>query len=341
MAPTSISIDTLCALAQKAGLAVAAHPAPEQMAGGASPRLWWRFSTPDAQRVVAMIAPETHMPSEHGAGADDPLSRWVAMAHRLAAAGLPVPAVHGVALSADGIGLAAVFIEDLGDRRLFECVQNETSSRRVDLYRDATALLARFQRTTADWSAPSVFDASAMVAELDEFRRMGLEKRHDIILNSSDRETWNGFVAHIVARLDALPRVFSHRDFQSQNLMWPASGPVIIDFQDAFMAPAAYDWVALLRDSYVDLDAFEVRTLLADASAQVQETFHLQTVQRKLKDAGRFVTLAERGKPWFLQWYPRTIGFVMQAFAELPEYASVAAMLARLIPEARGISSRP
>jgi aminoglycoside/choline kinase family phosphotransferase len=335
MDQTPIDITSLRALAHAAGLDVAPAPTPSPMAGGASPRLWWRFTTPDGRPIVAMIAPVDHTPSEHGAGSDDPLERWVAVGERLGAAGLPVPTVHGIARTVDGGACSAVFIDDLGDRRLFECLSDQTPSARLASYRGATALLARFQQVTSDWTTSAVFNAAAMSAELDEFRRMGLEARHGIVLSSNDRDAWDRFAAHIVSRLDALPRVFSHRDFQSQNLMWPASGPVIIDFQDAFMAPAAYDWVALLRDSYIDLAPADVRALLADASPHVRETFHLQTVQRKLKDAGRFVTLAGRGKPWFLQWYPRTIGFVMAALAELPEYASIASMLARIIPEAR------
>jgi aminoglycoside/choline kinase family phosphotransferase len=66
-----------------------------------------------------------------------------------------------------------------------------------------------------------------------------------------------------------------------------------------------------------------------------REAFALQTVQRKLKDAGRFVTLEARGKTGFLQWYGRTVGYVLDALQTLGGFEDAIALLARHIPEAR------
>jgi aminoglycoside/choline kinase family phosphotransferase len=72
-----------------------------------------------------------------------------------------------------------------------------------------------------------------------------------------------------------------------------------IDFQDALLGPRVYDLVALLNDSYqvfdrrfVDArldDYVRARSLDAKERRPIGHEFDLVTVQRKLKDAGRFV----------------------------------------------------
>ncbi len=72
-----------------------------------------------------------------------------------------------------------------------------------------------------------------------------------------------------------------------------------IDFQDALLGPRVYDLVALLNDSYQTFDRPFVEARLdeyvqaarlgADRRAELGREFDRVTVQRKLKDAGRFV----------------------------------------------------
>src|SRR5262249_52553463 len=125
------------------------------------------------------------------------------------------------------------------------------------------------------------------------------------------------------------PYGFVHRDYQSRNLM-VQPGPTlrILDFQDALLGPQVYDLVALLRDSYVELpaalvdemlDEYAIRARLADR-AQLRHLFDLQTVQRKLKDAGRFVYIDQvKGNPGFLQSIPASLRYVRAALDRLPE----------------------
>jgi aminoglycoside/choline kinase family phosphotransferase len=109
----------------------------------------------------------------------------------------------------------------------------------------------------------------------------------------------------------------------------------LIDFQDALIGPYIYDLVALLRDSYIQLPFVIVSRLVDhyinqgqaaglpwchDATA-VHHAFHLQTVQRKLKDAGRFVFIERvKGNPSFLQYYDPSIFYVKQSLEELEGY---------------------
>jgi aminoglycoside/choline kinase family phosphotransferase len=62
--------------------------------------------------------------------------------------------------------------------------------------------------------------------------------------------------------------------------------------------------------------------------------FDLLTVQRKLKDAGRFVFIDRvRKNPGFLVSIPASLRYVKDAFARRPDLAELQAVLARHVPE--------
>jgi len=120
-------------------------------------------------------------------------------------------------------------------------------------------------------------------------------------------------------RLASEPAGFTHRDYQSRNIMVLDGGEqAVIDFQDALLGPRQYDLVSLLRDSYVTLDQQFIgrmvrRYLVVTAGGggaemdegQFREVFDLLTIQRKLKDAGRFVYIDRvKGNPDFLRFVP-------------------------------------
>ncbi|HRE90203.1 MAG TPA: aminoglycoside phosphotransferase, partial [Myxococcota bacterium] len=117
---------------------------------------------------------------------------------------------------------------------------------------------------------------------------------------------------------------------------------VIIDFQDAFLATQVYDLVALLRDSYIVLTPSELDHLLARYAAATHQPlatltdrFHLQTIQRKLKDSGRFETLARKGKPHFLAFFADSIGYVVHALRQSGRFPDLLDLLLHHLPEAR------
>jgi aminoglycoside/choline kinase family phosphotransferase len=121
----------------------------------------------------------------------------------------------------------------------------------------------------------------------------------------------------------------------------------VIDFQDALLGPRQYDLVALLRDSYVELPADLVEAMLrrylerleAEGGPRLpyqpfRQTFDLLTVQRKLKDAGRFVFIDRvRGNPGFLVSIPASLRYVREAFSRRPDLAPLQRLLGRHLPE--------
>lgn len=321
------------AAVRAAGVDLDPSRAPERLVGGASARGFWRAWQRDGQSCVAMVVPLAVGAAEHGAAAVLPeADRWFAMRERLEGLAIPVPGFIGRTSDPEA---EVLVVEDLGDVRLYDLATAADERGLFSLYDDASALLARFQASTVALQAPSTLDARAMKAELGEFLRMGLEARHGISLTPAERAVVEGAFARIVDALSALPVRFAHRDFQSQNLMASPRGLVVIDFQDAFQAPSAYDWVALLRDSYVELPPPLLDACLAKATPEVRESFLLMTIQRKLKDAGRFVTLARRGKEGFLVHYPRTIRYAADALARTGLAPDLEEVLRARIPELR------
>jgi aminoglycoside/choline kinase family phosphotransferase len=133
-------------------------------------------------------------------------------------------------------------------------------------------------------------------------------------------------------------------------MVLPDGTQAVIDFQDALLGPRQYDLVALLRDSYVDLPADLVDRMIARylrALARLggpvldpvafRATFNLLTVQRKLKDAGRFVFIDRVKKnPGFLPSIPLSLRYVRDAFSRRPDLAELQAVLAGHVPELRG-----
>ena len=150
------------------------------------------------------------------------------------------------------------------------------------------------------------------------------------------RETFNAMAEYLADQ----PKVFTHRDYHSRNLMVHGDQLGVIDFQDALLGPATYDLASLLRDSYMALDdafidemilryregmcaeldlATQDDMLLTDPVA-FRRLFDWTSIQRNLKAAGRFVYIDQvKGNPKFLSDIPRTLGYVRRNLERYPE----------------------
>ena len=130
-------------------------------------------------------------------------------------------------------------------------------------------------------------------------------------------------------------------------MVLPGGAQAVIDFQDALLGPRQYDLVALLRDSYVELEPGLVEAMLRRYLDRFHEAggprfeyapfravFDLLTVQRKLKDAGRFVFIDRVKKnPGFLVSIPASLRYVKEAFARRPDLCELQDVLGRHVPE--------
>lgn len=309
-------------------------------------RLFLQGST--RQTVLLMLLPEDLGAFEE-VGAQGTASElpFVNVQRFLAGLGLPVPEILR-----DRTAQRFLLLEDLGTETLLDAARTHPEQA-LEKMGKAVDLLADFHR--AVWSVdPQTggvigftrrFDVELLRWELDHFREWLLEAFAGANLSPDQSDDLDTVFSRLVDQLVAAPYRLAHRDFQSTNLI-PGKGRLsIIDFQDALMGPWVYDSVALLRDSYwvlepPELEGFKRRyfNALGDVApetdyAAFDRLFRIQTLQRKLKDAGRFVFIdRQKGNPRFLQYIPDTLAYVQEALSGLPEASALHRVLAEVLP---------
>jgi N-acetylmuramate 1-kinase len=302
------------------------------MPGGASTRRFARLRLSSGKTLVAIHVPDANRSEEIDKARASP-SRWPFLEIRdlLASRGIRVPSVLGEACDR---GL--ILVEDLGDLTL-AVVLERNPTYKTRLYQLAVRDLAGAQMALADLPRDSVvctrtFDADLLRWEIDHFREWVLQAQ-GIELTGTELavfETAAEFLANTIA---SWPKRFVHRDYQSRNLMvqFAARGRceiTWIDFQDALLGPRVYDLVALLGDSYQTFEPAFIESRLEEYATamgldaperhRLRFEFDLVSVQRKLKDAGRFVFIDRvKHNPDFLVFVEPTIAKVMQALARL------------------------
>jgi aminoglycoside/choline kinase family phosphotransferase len=325
----------------------------KRLAGHASMRSYWRVGAAPASWVV-MVMPADAGPEEVTAGGPPPVDPFVDVQRYLAGLGVRVPAILAFEEPA-----RLMVLEDLGDDMLETRLL--AGDDRAGLYQRAVDQLARLRAAAEARPGGCVafsraFEAGLYRWELDHFREWLLEAWRGATLTPDERAELDGWFDRLAAALAAEPRGFTHRDYQSRNLMvLPGGEQAVIDFQDALLGPRQYDLVALLRDSYVELPADFIEAMLrryldrleAEGGPRLEyrpfrETFDLLTVQRKLKDAGRFVFIDRvRGNPGFLVSIPSSLRYVREALARRPDLAPLQRLLARHVPELGAAYSAP
>jgi aminoglycoside/choline kinase family phosphotransferase len=344
--PLEVNLDPLAELVQsRFGVALDVTPMP----GGASTRRYYRLTLPSGKSAVAMYVPEGAKPEEVQKAHDG--ARWPFLEVRdlLADRGVEVPAIL-----AEDTARGWLVIEDLGDHTLANWLL-ERPGDKVALYTKAVTDLARAQGALAELPVGCVvgaraFDYELLRWEIEHFKEWGLDARQKP-LAAGDADAWERIADGLARRVSELPQGFVHRDYQSRNLMVKRDDRglhlVWIDFQDALLGPRVYDLVALLNDSYQEFDRAFVEARLGeyataarlsseDAAALVFE-FDLVTVQRKLKDAGRFVFIdMKKSNPSFLKFVTPTIRKVGAALERLAPRDADMAELREILRRALG-----
>ena len=316
--------------------------AVDDMPGGASTRRYLRVRAP-ATSLVAMFVPDA-TPEEVTSGAARARWPFLEVHALLHARGVRVPG-----LVAEDCERGLLLIEDLGDETLAAFLER-APARRAEIYRAAVTDLARAQGALGALPEGSVvggraFDEKLLRWELDHFREWGLDARGRE-LGPDDRAAFDALADRLARRIAAWPRGFTHRDYQSRNLMvrggaGEAPELVWIDFQDALLGPRVYDLVALLNDSYQSIDRAFMEARLDEFAAVagldaagrevLGREFDVVTVQRKLKDAGRFIFIDRVKKnPSFLPYFEPSLAKVRGALARLQDEEDMRA-LAKLV----------
>jgi hypothetical protein len=146
----------------------------------------------------------------------------------------------------------------------------------------------------------------------------------------------------IAKRLESLPRVLVHRDFQSQNIIIQNRQAKLIDFQGMRPGLAEYDLASLLFDPYVDLSSAERSELISyyrqkqadngrTIDQQSDNTLKLCAMQRLMQALGAYGFLGlVRGHEHFLRYVPRAMRSLREIVAKIDDLKPLASLLADL-----------
>ncbi len=306
----------------------------KKLAGDASTRVYFRAFYPRRGSAIIMVQPH---PGTDGQAAFLEIQRF------LESLDLPVPRIY-----AHDKERGIVVLEDLGDDLLESVVERASGDRLRQIYGEAVNLLLRMRRATSKPSSTCrafdlAFDEKKLMEEMHFFITHFVKGLCKTEPTAAAASTLEDFFMTICRLLAAQPRVFTHRDFHSRNLMLHDNHLVMIDFQDARMGPAEYDLASLLRDSYVTLPEELVEELLtlytdeihgtADNSpAKFRYIFDVMSLQRNIKALGTFgYQISVRGCGRYASSIPRTAAYVSRNIGLYPEFARFRSVVEELI----------
>jgi aminoglycoside/choline kinase family phosphotransferase len=335
----------------------------EPLSGDASTRAYERLHLASGASLIFMDQPPAlesapcppeATPDQRRAAGYNALARlaagrvdaFVATAGWLRAQGLSAPQV----LAADPPAGLAV-LEDLGDdlfARLIEDGQDE-----APLYDAAIDTLVRLHQT----EPPAVLDYDGARWPLLTYDDLALQTADALFLEwlpklrpqlSIDAEAaaeWEAIFAPIRARGAAGAKVFCHRDYHAENLIWlpQRTGPArvgLLDFQDAVKAHPAWDLSMLLHDARRDvspereqaaLDRYFAQRPQVDRQAFLTD-FHALGALNVVRILGIFARLVTRdGKPRYAAFMPRLWTYMDRCLGD-PGLADLRAWINRRAP---------
>ena len=304
----------------------------DALAGDASSRRYFRagIDAPKGPKsAIVMNWSDSGVPisSEELAVFEEPLEElpFLNLQRFLKAAGVRVPEVHG-----HWVDRGLMLLEDLGDVSLWDRVREAPDADVIRWYRKAIDELLVLQiggtraRNDQCMAFRQAFDRRLYLWEFAHFIDYGLEEGHQGSLPHADRRLLEEAFEGIAAHLDVQPRVLNHRDYHSWNLMVRDDAVVVIDFQDALLAPAQYDLASLLNDRETDqvvtpaveeqlVDHYLERMETAWGQPrpdrdEFRETYLLSVLQRDFKVVGRFRYLdLMKGKPGYKRYIAPTL----------------------------------
>ncbi|MBX7147755.1 phosphotransferase [bacterium] len=322
-----------------------------QLAGEASLRLYYRLTFDNGTTLIIMKLPQGFSsPAEEITKTTKQIDEYpfINIQKYLKNLEIPVPEIYAYSAN-DGI----LILEDLGDRTLEMAIKNSNNEMLLFFYSKCAEVLADMQHKTlaspndACIAYSRKFDEDLLFWEFNHFLEYGLDDRLGKPIATGDKYKLIDLGKKLVGEITKLPYGFTHRDFQSRNIMVHEYNFRLIDFQDALIGPVVYDLVALLRDSYIALNLDQIRAIQQsylknlkpihpyyNQQQKLERDFDLLTIQRKLKDAGRFQFIKTvRKNPNFLVHVPSSLAYVKAALERVPDYKEIAVILQKYLPE--------
>jgi aminoglycoside/choline kinase family phosphotransferase len=270
---------------------------------------------------------------------------FLAVARHLVRLGLSAPRVL-----AEDAGAGLLLLEDLGDDTYTRCLvagADETA-----LYALAVDTLAELHRRFVVADAVDIrrFEAPQALREvgllLEWYWPAVMGSRASPALRASYAAAWD----NALPAMRGVPDSLALFDFHVDNLMWLRERPGVaacglLDFQDAVIAPVAFDLVSLLEDARRDVPAplvaaMRQRYLAAFPGldpAAFDASYSVIGAQRNTRIIAVFTRLLARdGKPQYLPHIPR-VWRLLESDLKHPALGPVRTWFDRHIPHHKRI----
>ena len=309
--------------------------------GDASYRTFYRAVGKEKSIIVMQMPDGISSVSEEVTDLEKPSELpYINLSRFLKSKNLPVPDIYKVS---DDEKLIA--IQDLGDDLIYNLLQKSDSKKTEEYYKKAIDLLVCVQSKTRlpdddCFAYQRKFSKKLLKWELEHFWEYAVLAR-GFKPSDSVKNEFDNFSDWLINEIETMPYSFVHRDFQSKNLILKNEKLFMVDFQDALMGPYIYDLVALLRDSYVALNNEQLENLIKYYEEKcefddndIRRHFALVTVQRKLKDAGRFVYIDKvKGNSDYLKYIQDSLKYVHYALNIVSDSHHIIDVLKPYVPE--------
>jgi aminoglycoside/choline kinase family phosphotransferase len=266
---------------------------------------------------------------------------YVEIANFLAAHGIRAPKIYHHDAE-EGL----IWLEDLGERDLFS-YRGESWLVRRAFYESALDeilklhCLAESESQAIRSNLPVEFNAALYLWEQNYFFENCLGRYFEIEEEKIAELAALPALHEIAERLNHLPRVLVHRDFQSQNIIVRNGQAHLIDFQGMRPGLAQYDLASLLFDPYVDLPGSERSDLIAyyceqlengrEMSADFEAILRLCAMQRLMQALGAygFLGLVKDHKA-FLEYIPVALRSLRALLVDIKGLESLESVIGRL-----------
>jgi N-acetylmuramate 1-kinase len=278
------------------------------LAGDASFRRYFRIACDD-RKAMLMHAPPPH---------EDP-KPFVDVTRYLLDHDFRAPAIY-----AEDMGQGLLLLEDFGDRRMREHLDDNPVDEEA-VYRHAIDTLVRLEHAPVANIAP--YDEAVYVRETGLLAEWYCPAMGIAVDDAAYDQMWADALAPIMT---GAPKVTVLRDYHAENIMLLDDGAQgLIDYQDALIGHPAYDLVSILQDARRDVSPELEGKMLAHyrqaASPDYDFDLHyaLLGAQRNAKIIGIFTRLWKRdGKARYLDFLPRMWGLLERDLAH-PGLASL------------------
>jgi N-acetylmuramate 1-kinase len=224
--------------------------------------------------------------------------------------------------------------EDLGDMTLKSCSQGLPENFE-HLYQSVIDALVHWQGINMLAStviASRSMDLEVFLWESHYFAQHCVTEFYgcDSLLTSD----WEKERTHIALEASAFPKVYIHRDFQSENILIHKNAVRFVDFQGARLGPAGYDLASLLFDPYVPqlengmseklFEYYQKKT----GHSMSAESFYLCALQRLMQALGAYGNLSiHKGKERYREFIPVAVSRCIKIVKKLPRFPQLQTIL--------------